>query len=268
MAEPTLLQQAQTWDAVAPTYAEDIGQWRAYVDEAVRLVPVHANERVLDIATGPGTLAFVAAGAGARVTAVDFSPGMIDALRARAARERVTNIDAAVMDASELAFPDGSFDAVYCMFAFFVFPDRARVFREMHRVLLDGGRALIATWAPIDRRPMMKIGIDAMAEALPDFPRPTKGDLQDPEECIREMTAGGFKNVETRTVTASLRVTSPEHYADVIIRSGAPLAAMKKKIGDAAFAAVRGKFLEAIRTRIPEAGAELSAEAILTYGIK
>ena len=82
------------------------------------------------------------------------------------------------------------------------------------------------------------------------------------------MTAGGFREVEARSFTASMQVKSPEHYAELMIRSGAPFAAMRKKIGEQAFAAVKTSFLEAIRRRIPESGAELSAEAIFTTGIK
>src|SRR5262245_17667197 len=170
------------WDAVAPTYAEDAWQWGDYVAEALRRVEVAPGARVLDVATGPGTLARTAAASGANVDAVDFSPGMIAELRTRAERDGLDQIRAAVMDAHQLDFPDGSFDAVFCLFAFFFFGDRARVFREFHRVLESGGRALLATWSPIERRPLMKVGFDAVAEALPQFPRPTKGDLQDPDE--------------------------------------------------------------------------------------
>src|SRR5262245_33096261 len=121
---PSLQQQPITWDAVAPTYAEDVPQWGRYVDEALRLLSVGPADRVLDIATGPGTLAFPAALRGARVDAVDFSPGMIDELRARAARDGIDRVHGAVMDAHELAFGDATFDAAFCLFAFFFFADR------------------------------------------------------------------------------------------------------------------------------------------------
>lgn len=262
------MQRPDAWDAVAPTYAEDLWQWAPLTDEALRLQPLSRSDRVLDVASGPGTLAFAAAARAAHVDAVDFSPGMIEALRRRAAREGVGNLDAAVMDAQSLSFADASFDAAYCLLAYFFFPDRARAFREMHRVLRPGGRALIVTWGPIERRPMMKIGFDAVAEAMPHLPRPGKGDLQDPDECVREMTVGGFHDVAAHVHTVTVHVDSPERYLDMVVRSGAPFAVMKKKVEPAAWEVGMVRLLEAVRTRIPATGADLTAEAIFTTGVR
>jgi ubiquinone/menaquinone biosynthesis C-methylase UbiE len=267
-ATPSLLQQPATWDTVAPTYAEEIWQWTAYVDEALRLLPIAPTHRVLDVACGPGTLTFAAAPGAKRVDAIDFSPGMIETLTQRASRDGVINVEAAVMDAQALTFPDASFDAAYCIFGFFFFPDRARAFGELHRVVRPGGRVLIATWSPIDRRPVMKVAFEAVAEALPDFPRPTKGDLQDPDECVREMSEAGFRDVSTRLFTSSVPVPSAERYLDFIVRSGAPFAVMKKKLGPAAWESAMQRILDALRRRIPEGGTELSAEAIFTIGTR
>src|SRR4051794_34919559 len=105
-ATPGMQQLPTTWDAVAPTYAEDVAQWAQYAEEALRLVPVAATHRVLDVACGPGTLALLAAPRAARVDAVDFSPGMIEQVRRRASQQGAKNVEAAVMDAQALAFPD------------------------------------------------------------------------------------------------------------------------------------------------------------------
>ena len=268
VSAPSPQQIPTTWDAVAAPYAQEIAQWTQYAEEALRLLPIASGDRVLDVASGPGTLAFLAAPLAAHVTAVDFSPGMIDELRCCVAREGVANLESAVMDAQTLTLPDASFDAAYCLFAYFFFPDRARAFHEMHRVLRPGGHALVATWSPIERRPLMRVGFEAFEEALPQFPRPGKGDLQSTEDCVREMTAAGFRDVTAHLVTASVHIASAEEYLDRIVRATAPCALLRKKIGEDAFQAAMGRLLEALRRRIPASGADLSAEAILTIGTR
>lgn len=257
------MQAPATWDLVAPTYAEDVGQWNAYADEALRWLPVCAGQRVLDVATGPGTLALKAAPQAARVDAIDFSPGMIAELTAQARRAGLHNVFGAVMDAQALGFADASFDVAFCLFAFFFFPDRARAFRELHRVLRPGGGALIVTWGPLERRPLMRLAIEAVAEALPDLPRPAKGDLQAPDECVREMTEAGFRDVEARVFTATMRFESAEQYLSLMLRSGAPFALLRRRLGEEAWRDAHARLLEAVRRRLPS-GAELGAEAILT----
>jgi ubiquinone/menaquinone biosynthesis C-methylase UbiE len=261
------MQSPETWDAVAPGYADEARRHAEhYSVEALRRLPVDEGDHVLDVASGPGTLALLAARRAARVVAVDFSPGMIAQLSARAAAAGLGNVEGKVMDSRALTFEDGTFDAAYCMFGFMFFPERDKVFKELHRVLRPSGRLLIGTWAPIDRRPLMKLGFDALAEALPFVPPPQKGDLQSPEECVGEMSAAGFVDVDPVPFTASALVESAEQYLDFMEKGGAPFAALRKKLGDAAWATVQEKLLEALRKRLPNGSAELSAEALLTTG--
>lgn len=261
------MQNPSTWDAVAAGYAEELGRHVPYAEEALRLAPPAAAARVLDVGAGPGVLAFMAAPSVARVDAIDFSPGMIEQIRERCARERIANVHAAVMDAQSLAFPGATFDAAYSLFAFMFFPSRPRAFGEMRRVLKPGGRVVVATWAPIDRRPLMKVGFDALAEALPQLPPPQKGDLQTPEDCIAEMSAAGFRDVRVKAFSANLRIASPEHYVAMMARTGAPFAALKKRLGDEAWAAAEQRLLEGVRRRLPSAGADLPAEAMITTAV-
>jgi len=263
------MQLPATWNASAPGYAEYMVTHAAmYAERALEIVPLRPTDNVLDVAAGPGSLAFVAAPRAAHVLAVDFADGMVEQIRTRAKRDGVSNVEARVMDAQSLDLPEGSFDAAFCMFGFMFFPDRMRAFRELCRVLRPGGRALVATWAPIERRPLMKVGFDSLAEALPGLPPLTKGDLQQSDECVREMTGGGFRDVAAQVFTASMHVDSAEHYLRVMERAGGPFLALKKKLGADAWAQVEARLLDAVRRRIPEGGTDLAAEAILTVGTR
>jgi ubiquinone/menaquinone biosynthesis C-methylase UbiE len=262
------MQQPTTWDAVAPGYAAEMLRHGEYAEEALAIAQPAANARVLDVGTGPGVLAFAAARRVAHVTAIDFSPGMIEQLRSAAARDGVTNIEARVMDAQSLAFADGAFDAAFSLFAFMFFPDRARAFRELHRVLRPGGRAVIATWGPIERRPLMKIGMDALAEAMPELPPMQKGDLQNVDDCVRELSAAGFRECSARPFSASVHVDTPEHYLQIMVETGAPLALLRKRLGEQAWTGLMARMLAAVRRSIPAAGMDVSAEAMLMSGTR
>jgi SAM-dependent methyltransferase len=259
-------QNPETWTLTSAGYAEIADQMVPYAAEALRLLPVDAGDRVLDIAAGPGPLSFLAARTAAHVALTDFSEGMIEQAKARAQRDGITNVEARVMNAQALEFPDATFDAAFCMFGFFFFPDRDKAFREMLRVLKPGRRALIATWAPIERRPMMKVGFDAAAEA--GLPTPAKGDLQTPQDCIAEMTAAGFRDVTVRTFDSSVFVDSPEKYLEVLVKGGAPLRLFAKRLGPEAWAKVEALLLQGLSKRIPPGGCSLSAEALLTVGTR
>jgi SAM-dependent methyltransferase len=94
------------------------------------------GERVLDVASGPGIVAAAFTAAGAAVTAVDLSAGMLrEAGRAGARRVRAA--------AERLPFREGTFDVVVCRNAFHHFGGPGAALREMARVLRPGGGRVV-----------------------------------------------------------------------------------------------------------------------------
>src|SRR5438552_12305750 len=86
---------------------------RAEWVKSLRLVLPERPGDVLDLATGSGFLALIAAGLGHRVTAVDLAGRMLDVARA-AAEARGLDVVFLHGDAVAPDFPDGSFDVVTC----------------------------------------------------------------------------------------------------------------------------------------------------------
>jgi SAM-dependent methyltransferase len=79
------------WDKRAPGFAKrniDSG----YADRFLQLVQPAPHWRVLDIGSGPGTLALPLAAKVKSVTAIDFSAAMLAELEKRAAEQGITNI--------------------------------------------------------------------------------------------------------------------------------------------------------------------------------
>ena len=101
---------------------------------------------VLDLGCGTGRHALRLAAAGAVVTALDFSPGMLALARAKPGAERVTF---RVHDlAAPLLFADASFDRVVCGLVVDHIADLDGLFREMRRVCRPAGWVVVSTVHP------------------------------------------------------------------------------------------------------------------------
>jgi sarcosine/dimethylglycine N-methyltransferase len=110
--------------------------------ELAKLAGITADMSVLDVGSGVGGPArFLAATCGCRVTGIDLSEPFVDAARYLTERTgQGGQVAFQVASALELPFDDGSFDAVFLQHVAMNISDRARLYREIRRVLKQGGR--------------------------------------------------------------------------------------------------------------------------------
>ena len=111
-----------------------------------------AGRAALDVAPGGGHVALALARAGARVSAADLTPAMLEAAESFV-REQAPDAGVAFheADAGALPFDAASFDLVTCRIAAHHFPDPQAFLREVTRVLRPGGvMVLIDNVAPED----------------------------------------------------------------------------------------------------------------------
>jgi len=110
--------------------------------ELGKLAGITAGMSVLDIGSGVGGPArFLAATCGCRVTGVDLSEPFVEAARYLTGRTGQSGqVSFQTASALELPFDDGRFDVVLLQHVAMNISDRARLYREIRRVLKPGGR--------------------------------------------------------------------------------------------------------------------------------
>ena len=144
-------QVEQMFDNIAPSYDKlnhrlswniDKG-WRR---KAIRQLEPHKPQTLLDIATGTGDFAILAAEMlrPKRLVGADISEGMMEVGRQKV-RER--GLDGIISfereDCTALSYPEATFDAVTAAFGIRNFADLDKGLREMCRVLKKGGHLSI-----------------------------------------------------------------------------------------------------------------------------
>lgn len=113
----------------------------------VEAAGISAGRRVLDVGAGTGNASLPAAAAGARVTASDLTPELLDVGRRRAEAAGL-HLDWIEADAEDLPFADGSYDVVMsCIGAMFA-PHHQRTADELVRVTRPGGTLALLSWTP------------------------------------------------------------------------------------------------------------------------
>ena len=131
------------------TFGKDIGQnsWLT-ADEYDRFISwlrLDSGQHVLEVASGSGGPSrYLAQQTSCFVTGVDANEsGVETATQALGETELKGRITFRVADANgRLPFEDNTFDGAICIDSMNHFPDRANVFREWHRVLRPGRRAV------------------------------------------------------------------------------------------------------------------------------
>jgi SAM-dependent methyltransferase len=102
-----------------------------------------ANDRMLDVACGPGIVVCHFAAVVESATGIDLTPAMIDQARLLQREKGLTNVVWHVGDVTSLPYVNQSFSIVTCRYAFHHFEHPAKVLSEMGRVCEIGGKVVL-----------------------------------------------------------------------------------------------------------------------------
>lgn len=254
------LATAEPWDLVAVEYDELVRPIFAnFSRRAMELVGLQdAGTPIVDIACGPGTTTELLAQAGHEVDAIDFAPAMIEQLRAKLDGQGRLNgsvVRPQVMDGQSLDFPDDHFAAGFSMFGLMFFPERARGFRELWRVVQPGARVCVSSWLPLSQVPVMQWGFGAFSAIVPPPPPgapPRVPVLEDAAVFQAEMEAAGFQNVRVERCAAKLPISDVDSFWQGMVRSSAPIALFRRKVGEERWTELNDQALQHLHAHAPK----------------
>ncbi|OSZ75060.1 class I SAM-dependent methyltransferase [Hydrogenophaga sp. IBVHS1] len=266
--EPRLQRRVQRygWDLAADDYEP---LWQAQLApaqaELLAQVALAPGERVLDVACGTGLVTLPAAravGPHGRVLGVDISERMVQTTLHRARAEQLHQVDAARMDAEQLALPDAGFDVALCAFGLMYLPEPEQALRELRRVLRPGGRLGLAIWGERARCGWSAlfpiVDAEVTSEVCPLFFR-----LGQADTLVRLCAQAGFNDMQTMRISTTLRYT----HADDACRAafvGGPVALAWSRMDEAARERVSAAYLQAIDGWRTGAGYAVPAEFLIS----
>ncbi len=170
--------------------------FQPYADDLTRRLMSRRLERVLEIAAGTGVVTRRLAAALAPEVAIVATDLNAPMLEQAATVGTVRPVEWRQADAMQLPFDDASFDAVACQFGVMFFPDKARAFAEMRRVLRPGGVLVYNVWDRIEENELADTVTGALAALFPDDPprfmARTPHGYHDVAAIARDLRAGGF----------------------------------------------------------------------------
>ncbi|HET9074443.1 MAG TPA: methyltransferase domain-containing protein [Solirubrobacteraceae bacterium] len=200
---------AQGWGRQAERWSGAVAPVSAAMLELAALTP---GRRVIELAAGPGDLSLAAAAlvAPTQVLCTDGVEAMVQVARERAEEAGVANIAFARTQLEWIDLPAASADVILCRFGLMLTVDPGAALQECRRVLVPGGRLVLAVQGPASANPWLTLPVRAAREAGLEVgaPEPDGGPgpfaLADLDALAALLTEAGFFDVAVQSVDWSV----------------------------------------------------------------
>ncbi len=229
---------AQFTGSIPEHYERGLGPviFTDYAADIARRVSARAPMRVLETAAGTGIVTRHLRDQlppASHLTATDLNEAMLAVARSKfRAEERVTFLAA---DATELPFPEYDFDCVVCQYGIMFFPDKARSYREVRRVLAPNGRYVFNVWDSHTHNPFGRISYETVASFFPnDPPQIHQVPLGYHQiDAIKEaLLEAGFADITASVVRFEKRVSDIRLFARGLVCGSPVVDQIRKRGGD------------------------------------
>jgi SAM-dependent methyltransferase len=269
----------QEWDEAGKRYdklatgalADLSAQAAAKVLEFAKL---RDGETVLDVGTGPGSPALEAipyVSPNGRVVGIDFAPSMIATAQKRAAELGVANAEFREMEAEQLGFPDGTFDAAISRYAYPHFTNARLALKETLRVLRPGGRLVAAMHGAAEANPYFGGPIAALTRFHEDpSPITERGPfgLSEPGSLEAAMTAARFRDVTVHVHDTTIVVDDFDRYWTAQKAGGAGIRRALAKVPEDRRPEAEAAALASMQPYVVDNRASFPAQIIVGIGWK
>jgi SAM-dependent methyltransferase len=188
--------------------------------QLVKFSGVKPGQQVLDVACGTGVVAVTAARAGARVTALDLTPELLERARFNSQTAAV-EVEWHEGDVEKLPFKDATYDVVLSQFGHIFAPRPDLAISQMLRVLKPGGTIAFSTWPPdqmVGR--MFRLTASYMPPPPPGVSPPTQWGE---EGIIRERLGASVRDLKFARGSMHSPTLSVPHYRTFTERTAGPL---------------------------------------------
>lgn len=226
MSTPEQTSIRDAWTRIAAAYDQFVTPTHLGLGrEALRRAGVTRGMSFLDVACGTGALSMPAARLGAKVTAVDLSPAMIERVIARARDEGYYHLRCRVMDGCALELEDNAFDVAGSQYGVMLFPDLPTGLREMARVTRPGGKVLLVGFGSPEQLEFLRFMTAAIKSVTPHFtalpvdPPPLPFQVSDPDIMARQLASAGLGDIRVEQVTERMVFESGQALWDWLMNS-------------------------------------------------
>lgn len=213
----------ETFDTVSNGYDNSaLRFFPASAEYMAALLGLRGDEHVLDVACGTGHAALAVARLlpRGRVTAVDFSRGMLDQARRKAAALSLRNIEFLERDMQALGLVDAVFDVAICAFGIFFVDDMDTQLSHIAEAVKPGGRIMISNFQENYFHPLK----DLMAKRLMDrgvqLPPQTWKRIASEAGCRELFEKAGLEEIRVGKKNVGYHLNSADEWWDVVWNAG------------------------------------------------
>ena len=193
--------------------------FRPWTEDLIARIDRIAATRILDLACGTGIVIRTLAPRVPNVafTGLDISPGML--AKAEALTEDLeVPLEWQEGCATCMPFPDDAFELILCQQGLQFFPDHYAGLKEIQRVLVPGGRAVISVWGPLESNPFYGVIDELVSAHLAQGALAAPFSLSDSAQLHDLATSAGLKVASLESVELEIHATEPRYFAAMCLR--------------------------------------------------